>query len=149
MCKVRPLSQGLHEPSGKEGAAAELLTDFRISSRGSEVPSSYQAKEPPGREPQRGSRLPTSRDLLAGQSHPSSHISRGHGSIGGSGFTGKMEYPAFGTVPATDSGGVQPYNSSEEPEGREPDGLRFDRERACRLWEAVSGAQPVGREEGE
>lgn len=60
-----------------------------------------------------------------------------------------MEYPALGTVQAMDSGGLQPYNSSEEPEGREPDGLRFDRERACRLWEAVSGAQPMGREEGE
>lgn len=107
------------------------------------------AKEPPGREPQRGSRLPTSRDLLAGQSHPSGHISRGRGSIGGFGFAGKMEYPALGTVQATDSGGLQPYLSSEEPEGREPDGLRFDRERACRLWEAVSAAQPVGREEGE
>ncbi|XP_036281169.1 zinc finger protein 346 isoform X7 [Pipistrellus kuhlii] len=58
-----------------------------------------------------------------------------------------MEYPALGTVQATDSGGVQPYHSSGEPEGREPDGLRFDRERACRLWEAVSGAQPLGREE--
>lgn len=60
-----------------------------------------------------------------------------------------MEYPALGTVQATDSGGRQPFLSSEEPEGREPDGLRFDRERACRLWEAVSAAQPVGREEGE
>ncbi|KAF0883488.1 FGFR4 factor, partial [Crocuta crocuta] len=60
-----------------------------------------------------------------------------------------MEYPALGTVEAADSGGARPYNSSEEREGREPDGLRFDRERARRLWEAVSGAQPVGREEGE
>lgn len=55
----------------------------------------------------------------------------------------------MGTVEAADSGGARPYNSSEEREGREPDGLRFDRERARRLWEAVSGAQPVGREEGE
>lgn len=61
----------------------------------------------------------------------------------------KMEYPALGTVEAADSGGARPYNISEEREGREPDGLRFDRERARRLWEAVSGAQPVGREEGE
>ncbi|XP_022349211.1 zinc finger protein 346 isoform X4 [Enhydra lutris kenyoni] len=60
-----------------------------------------------------------------------------------------MEYPALGTVEAADSGGARPYNSSEEREGREPDGLRFDRERACRLWEAVSGTQPVGREEVE
>lgn len=60
-----------------------------------------------------------------------------------------MDYPALGAVEATDSGGARPYHSSEEREGREPDGLRFDRERACRLWEAVSGAQPVGREEGE
>ncbi|XP_054423986.1 zinc finger protein 346 isoform X2 [Pteronotus mesoamericanus] len=60
-----------------------------------------------------------------------------------------MEYPALGAVEATDSGGARPYNSSEELEGREPDALRFDRERACRLWEAVSGAQPVGREEVE
>ena len=60
-----------------------------------------------------------------------------------------MEYSALGTVEAADSGGALPYNSSEEREGREPDGLRFDRERARRLWEAVSGAQPVGREEGE
>lgn len=60
-----------------------------------------------------------------------------------------MEYPALGTVEATNSGGAQPYSISEDREGREPDGLRFDRERARRLWEAVSGAQPVGREEGE
>ncbi|XP_044772753.1 zinc finger protein 346 isoform X4 [Neomonachus schauinslandi] len=60
-----------------------------------------------------------------------------------------MEYPALGTVEAADSGGARPYNNSEEREGREPDGLRFDRERARRLWEAVSGAQPVGREEVE
>lgn len=60
-----------------------------------------------------------------------------------------MEYPALGTVEAPDSGGARPYNISEEREGREPDRLRFDRERARRLWEAVSGAQPVGREEGE
>ncbi|XP_030182763.1 zinc finger protein 346 isoform X6 [Lynx canadensis] len=58
-----------------------------------------------------------------------------------------MEYTALGTVEAADSGGALPYNSSEEREGREQDGLRFDRERARRLWEAVSGAQPVGREE--
>nr|KAF6482720.1 zinc finger protein 346 [Molossus molossus] len=58
-----------------------------------------------------------------------------------------MEYPALVMVEAMDSRGARPYNSSEEREGREPDGLRFDRERACRLWEAVSGAQPVGREE--
>ncbi|XP_014641564.1 zinc finger protein 346 isoform X8 [Diceros bicornis minor] len=58
-----------------------------------------------------------------------------------------MEYPALGTAEAADSGGARLYNSSEEREGREPDGLRFDRERARRLWEAVSGAQPVGREE--
>ncbi|XP_040302064.1 zinc finger protein 346 isoform X7 [Herpailurus yagouaroundi] len=58
-----------------------------------------------------------------------------------------MEYTALGTVEAADSGGALPYTSSEEREGREPDGLRFDRERARRLWEAVSGAQPVGREE--
>ncbi|XP_013968470.1 zinc finger protein 346 isoform X4 [Canis lupus baileyi] len=60
-----------------------------------------------------------------------------------------MEYRGLGTVEAADSGGARPYNSSEEREGREPDGLRFDRERARRLWEAVSGAQPVGREEVE
>ncbi|XP_036920338.1 zinc finger protein 346 [Sturnira hondurensis] len=60
-----------------------------------------------------------------------------------------MDYAALGSVEATDGGGARPYSSSEEREGREPDGLRFDRERACRLWEAVSGAQPVGREEVE
>ncbi|KAM5301911.1 zinc finger protein 346 isoform 2-T2 [Glossophaga mutica] len=60
-----------------------------------------------------------------------------------------MEYSALGTVEATDSGEARPYSGSEEREGREADGLRFDRERACRLWEAVSGAQPVGREEVE
>uniref|UniRef100_A0A8C4M5N5 Uncharacterized protein n=1 Tax=Equus asinus asinus TaxID=83772 RepID=A0A8C4M5N5_EQUAS len=60
-----------------------------------------------------------------------------------------MEYPALGAAEAADSGGARLYNSSEEREGREPDGLRFDREKARRLWEAVSGAQPVGREEGE
>nr|XP_014336575.1 PREDICTED: zinc finger protein 346 isoform X6 [Bos mutus] len=58
-----------------------------------------------------------------------------------------MEYPALGTVENADSGGARSYNNSEEREGREPDGLRFDRERARRLWEAVSGSQPVGREE--
>ncbi|XP_013843007.1 zinc finger protein 346 isoform X3 [Sus scrofa] len=57
-----------------------------------------------------------------------------------------MEYPALGSVEAADSGVAQLYNSSEEREGRELDALRFDRERARRLWEAVSGAQPVGRE---
>ncbi|XP_052499594.1 zinc finger protein 346 isoform X2 [Budorcas taxicolor] len=60
-----------------------------------------------------------------------------------------MEYPALGTVENADSGGARSYNNSEEREGREPDGLRFDRERARRLWEAVSGSQPVGREEVE
>nr|XP_025148748.1 zinc finger protein 346 isoform X6 [Bubalus bubalis] len=58
-----------------------------------------------------------------------------------------MEYPALDTVENADSGGARSYNNSEEREGREPDGLRFDRERARRLWEAVSGSQPVGREE--
>ncbi|XP_020729667.2 zinc finger protein 346 isoform X2 [Odocoileus virginianus] len=60
-----------------------------------------------------------------------------------------MEYPALSTVENADSGGARSYNNSEEREGREPDGLRFDRERARRLWEAVSGSQPVGREEVE
>nr|XP_025148747.1 zinc finger protein 346 isoform X3 [Bubalus bubalis] len=60
-----------------------------------------------------------------------------------------MEYPALDTVENADSGGARSYNNSEEREGREPDGLRFDRERARRLWEAVSGSQPVGREEVE
>ncbi|XP_059950847.1 zinc finger protein 346 isoform X3 [Mesoplodon densirostris] len=60
-----------------------------------------------------------------------------------------MEYSALGTAEAADSGAARPYNNSEEREGRESDGLRFDRERARRLWEAVSGAQPVGREEVE
>ncbi|XP_012360505.1 zinc finger protein 346 isoform X4 [Nomascus leucogenys] len=58
-----------------------------------------------------------------------------------------MEYSAPATVQAADGGGAGPYNSSELLEGQEPDGVRFDRERARRLWEAVSGAQPVGREE--
>uniref|UniRef100_A0A2K5DZJ9 Zinc finger protein 346 n=1 Tax=Aotus nancymaae TaxID=37293 RepID=A0A2K5DZJ9_AOTNA len=58
-----------------------------------------------------------------------------------------MEYPAPGTVKAADGGGAGPYNSSEELERQEPDWVRFDRERACCLWEAVSTAQPVGREE--
>ncbi|PNI18125.1 ZNF346 isoform 9 [Pan troglodytes] len=60
-----------------------------------------------------------------------------------------MEYPAPATVQAADGGGAGPYSSSELLEGQEPDGVRFDRERARRLWEAVSGAQPVGREEVE
>ncbi|XP_025243362.1 zinc finger protein 346 isoform X6 [Theropithecus gelada] len=60
-----------------------------------------------------------------------------------------MAYPASATVEAADGGGAGRYNSSEELEGQEPDGVRFDRERARRLWEAVSGAQPVGREEVE
>ncbi|KAI2540292.1 zinc finger protein 346 [Homo sapiens] len=58
-----------------------------------------------------------------------------------------MEYPAPATVQAADGGAAGPYSSSELLEGQEPDGVRFDRERARRLWEAVSGAQPVGREE--
>ncbi|XP_062942972.1 zinc finger protein 346 isoform X5 [Cynocephalus volans] len=58
-----------------------------------------------------------------------------------------MEYPGLGSVEAVDGGRAGPYNSSEEREGREPDGVRFDRERARCLWEAVSSAQPVGREE--
>uniref|UniRef100_A0A8C8ZE58 Zinc finger protein 346 n=1 Tax=Prolemur simus TaxID=1328070 RepID=A0A8C8ZE58_PROSS len=58
-----------------------------------------------------------------------------------------MEYSALGTVETVDDPGAGPNNSSEEREGREPDGVRFDRERARSLWEAVSGAQPVGREE--
>uniref|UniRef100_A0A8C9GSI3 Zinc finger protein 346 n=1 Tax=Piliocolobus tephrosceles TaxID=591936 RepID=A0A8C9GSI3_9PRIM len=60
-----------------------------------------------------------------------------------------MAYPAPATVEAADGGGAGRYNSSEELEGQEPDGVRFDRERARRLWEAVSGAQPVGREEAQ
>ncbi|XP_066200825.1 zinc finger protein 346 isoform X2 [Saccopteryx leptura] len=60
-----------------------------------------------------------------------------------------MEYLALGTVEAKDSGGARPYSSLEEQDDREPDGLRFDRERECRLWEAVSGVQPVGKEEVE
>ncbi|XP_045386565.1 zinc finger protein 346 isoform X3 [Lemur catta] len=60
-----------------------------------------------------------------------------------------MEHSALGTVETVDDPGAGPNNSSEEREGREPDGVRFDRERARSLWEAVSGAQPVGREEVE
>lgn len=59
-----------------------------------------------------------------------------------------MECSTPGTTEAADSGGAGQY-SSEEQEGREPDGVHFDRERARRLLEAVSGAQPAGREEGE
>uniref|UniRef100_A0A8D2CN82 Zinc finger protein 346 n=1 Tax=Sciurus vulgaris TaxID=55149 RepID=A0A8D2CN82_SCIVU len=58
-----------------------------------------------------------------------------------------MEYPMLGTVETADSGGAEPCTNSEEREGREPEGVRFDHERARRLWEAVSGTQPVGREE--
>ncbi|XP_023422227.2 zinc finger protein 346 isoform X2 [Cavia porcellus] len=58
-----------------------------------------------------------------------------------------MEYPVLGDVDAADGGRAEPYNGSEEREGGEPDGARFDRERARRLWEAVSSTQPVGREE--
>lgn len=61
----------------------------------------------------------------------------------------KMACPAPDATVAADPGGAGPFRSSEEPEGREPDGVRFDRERARLLWEAVSGAQPAGREEGE
>ncbi|XP_052012440.1 zinc finger protein 346 isoform X3 [Apodemus sylvaticus] len=64
-------------------------------------------------------------------------------------LTEKMECPAPDATEAADPGGAEPNKSSEEPEGREPDGVRFDRERARRLWEAVSGAQPAGREEVE
>ncbi|XP_040819323.1 zinc finger protein 346 isoform X3 [Ochotona curzoniae] len=60
-----------------------------------------------------------------------------------------MECPALATVEAADRAGAGPHRRSEEREGGEPDGVRFDRERARRLWEAVSGAQPVGREEVE
>nr|XP_013011644.1 zinc finger protein 346 isoform X4 [Cavia porcellus] len=58
-----------------------------------------------------------------------------------------MEYPVLGDVDAADGGRAEPFNGSEEREGGEPDGARFDRERARRLWEAVSSTQPVGREE--
>nr|XP_034366403.1 zinc finger protein 346 isoform X2 [Arvicanthis niloticus] len=58
-----------------------------------------------------------------------------------------MACPAPDATVAADPGGAGPFRSSEEPEGREPDGVRFDRERARLLWEAVSGAQPAGREE--
>ncbi|XP_013365155.1 PREDICTED: zinc finger protein 346 isoform X4 [Chinchilla lanigera] len=58
-----------------------------------------------------------------------------------------MEYPALGAVDAADGGRAGPYKGSGEREGGEPDGVRFDRERARRLWEAVSSTQPVGREE--
>ncbi|XP_027265625.1 zinc finger protein 346 isoform X4 [Cricetulus griseus] len=61
-----------------------------------------------------------------------------------------MESPPPGaTEEAADPGGAGPNRSSEEREGPEPDGLHFDRERARRLLEAVSGAQPAGREEVE
>uniref|UniRef100_A0A8C9UKM7 Zinc finger protein 346 n=1 Tax=Spermophilus dauricus TaxID=99837 RepID=A0A8C9UKM7_SPEDA len=65
-----------------------------------------------------------------------------------------MESPMLGTVETADShfldsGGAGPCMNSEEREGREPEGVRFDHERARRLWEAVSGTQPVGREEVE
>lgn len=60
-----------------------------------------------------------------------------------------MECPTPSAAEAADPGGAGPCNSSEEQEGREPDGVRFDHERARRLLEAVSGAQPAGREEGE
>ncbi|XP_023572347.1 zinc finger protein 346 isoform X2 [Octodon degus] len=60
-----------------------------------------------------------------------------------------MEYPALGAVDAADGGRAGPYNGSGEREGGEADGVRFDRERARRLWEAVSSTQPVGREEVE
>ncbi|KAM5299465.1 zinc finger protein 346 isoform 6-T6 [Ctenodactylus gundi] len=56
-----------------------------------------------------------------------------------------MEYPALGTAEPADGGGAGPHSSPEE--GGEPDGALFDRERARRLWEAVSCAQPLGREE--
>lgn len=59
-----------------------------------------------------------------------------------------MECSTPGTTEPADSGGAGQYGS-EEQEGREPDGVHFDRERAHRLLEAVSGAQPAGREEGE
>ncbi|KAM5299462.1 zinc finger protein 346 isoform 3-T3 [Ctenodactylus gundi] len=58
-----------------------------------------------------------------------------------------MEYPALGTAEPADGGGAGPHSSPEE--GGEPDGALFDRERARRLWEAVSCAQPLGREEVE
>ncbi|XP_075825669.1 zinc finger protein 346 isoform X2 [Microtus pennsylvanicus] len=64
-------------------------------------------------------------------------------------LAGKMECSTPGATEAADPGGAGPYKSSEEQEGREPDGVHFDRERARRLLEAVSGAQPAGREEVE
>ncbi|XP_006976871.2 zinc finger protein 346 isoform X3 [Peromyscus maniculatus bairdii] len=64
-------------------------------------------------------------------------------------LAGKMECPTPSAAEAADPGGAGPCNSSEEQEGREPDGVRFDHERARRLLEAVSGAQPAGREEVE
>nr|XP_045009378.1 zinc finger protein 346 isoform X3 [Jaculus jaculus] len=60
-----------------------------------------------------------------------------------------MECPVLDSTEAAGGGGAGPGDSSEEREGREPDRVCFDRERARRLWEAVSGAQPVGRKEVE
>lgn len=96
-------------------------------------------------------RARTSRDLLTGSNTrlPASHSSGRMRSSSTARLAGKMECSTPGTTEAADPGGAGPYKSSEEQEGREPDGVHFDRERARRLLEAVSGAQPAGREEGE
>ncbi|XP_048190169.1 zinc finger protein 346 isoform X3 [Perognathus longimembris pacificus] len=60
-----------------------------------------------------------------------------------------MEFAAPYSTAAAGCGAAGQYHGSEEREGRGPDGARSDRERARRLWEAASSAQPVGREEVE
>lgn len=149
---MKTLSQGLHEPvpeGGVCGGTGDRLPNPLHKLRS---PSSVDEKERQGSEQQRSlqySNLARFVGRAKLSSHP--HLARPRFMSGYSrlGFVEKMEYSALGTTDAADSGAARAYNNSEEREGREPDGLRFDRERARRLWEAVSGAQPVGREEGE
>lgn len=141
-----------------------LLFPIHGTPKGPEVPKQNEPQGPAPRRPApRGPapsglrpsgicRAQTSRELRAG-SNPRPSTAHGSGrrmrSSSTARLAAKMEYPAPDAPVAADPGGAGPYKIPEEPEGREPDGVRFDRERARRLWEAASGAQPAGREEGE
>ncbi|XP_076993850.1 zinc finger protein 346 isoform X7 [Tamandua tetradactyla] len=149
--QVRTQRHGPHElvSEGKNGGVADdRFSPPQNTPQGPRI----KAKETPRLAPLTAlQRLNLARFVGRVKSLPS-HISRDQdacAALGRLGLAGKMEYSALGTVEATDGGGAGLYYSSEEREGREPDGVRFDRERARRLWEAVSGAQPVGREEVE
>lgn len=128
-----------------------MCTVFQIHWTLPQVPEATKQNEPRGPAPA-GSAEPKLRESCwPGQipAHPLLVVAGRMRSSSTAPLTEKMACPAPDATVAADPGGAGPFRSSEEPEGREPDGVRFDRERARLLWEAVSGAQPAGREEGE